>query len=89
MPNQTTEVDSYLSVDPDSTIDPFLYWREEKRFPNLRKMALQLLAIPSTSSESERVFSVAGAVFSPKRMRLSLERLQDLTFCSINTKIYD
>uniref|UniRef100_A0A8R1IDS8 Reverse transcriptase domain-containing protein n=1 Tax=Caenorhabditis japonica TaxID=281687 RepID=A0A8R1IDS8_CAEJA len=35
----------------------------EKRFPNSQKLALQLLAFPSTSSESERVFSVAGAIF--------------------------
>uniref|UniRef100_A0A8R1IAR8 Uncharacterized protein n=1 Tax=Caenorhabditis japonica TaxID=281687 RepID=A0A8R1IAR8_CAEJA len=26
-----SEVDSYISVDPDSNIDPFLYWREETR----------------------------------------------------------
>ncbi|CAI2347053.1 unnamed protein product [Caenorhabditis sp. 36 PRJEB53466] len=82
------EVDSYLSTPPDSSTDPFLYWRLDQSHPNLKNMAIRLLAIPATSSESERVFNVSGAIFSPRRMRICSDRLQDLTFCSINTKLY-
>jgi hypothetical protein len=57
----------------DSTIIPPQYWRRPDvcaRFPTLSLMAMDILAIPAMSAEPERIFSLAGNVFSARRNRL-------------------
>jgi hypothetical protein len=40
--------------------DPFEWWRQrEKDIPRLARMAYDLLSIPSTACECERIFSLA------------------------------
>ena len=58
----TEELEQYLA---EKTVkrksNPLHWWREnDKRFPQLSKVARCLLNIPATSTPSERVFSVAG-----------------------------
>ena len=58
----TEELEQYLA---EKTVkrnsNPLSWWREnDKRFPQLSKVARCLLNIPATSTPSERVFSVAG-----------------------------
>ena len=52
-------------------VDILAWWvTNERVFPNLSKMALDILSIPSTSAPSERLFSDAGQVVTERRNRL-------------------
>ncbi|KAF1748646.1 hypothetical protein GCK72_025113 [Caenorhabditis remanei] len=82
------ELDEYLRTPPISTSDPYDYWRSKTDLPELKKLAHKYLSIPSTSSESERLFSLSGLVCTPKRSSLKPETLDQLTFCSANLKIF-
>ncbi len=63
-------------VGPDGTAkkefnSPLLWWKEnQNKYPVLAKLARMYLAIPATSTPSERVFSVASKVISKFRNRL-------------------
>jgi hypothetical protein len=46
----------------------------------LAKVALRLLAIPTRSAPSERVFSIAGITIAKEQSRLSPENAGDLVF---------
>ena len=46
--------------------------------PKLSALAKRILAVPATSTSSERLFSHAGNIFTEKRTRLSAEKLDDL-----------
>ncbi|XP_053597533.1 uncharacterized protein LOC128668478 [Microplitis demolitor] len=49
--------------------DPLLWWREEKnKYPRSSTMARRYLAIPCTSAESERLFSIAGDIVTDKQV---------------------
>ena len=56
------EVDKYFLVSRISTTSSPLEWwaRKEKQFPRLAKLAKTYLAVPATSTPSERIFSLAG-----------------------------
>ena len=56
-------------------------WLEEtqqKRYPNLSKMALDLLSIPAMSSDPERLFSRAKITVTDRRNKLRIEVIQAL-----------
>lgn len=60
-------------------VDPLEWWKKEApKFPTLAGFARQYLAVPATSTESERMFSLAGAVVSPMRTRLGPARVNEL-----------
>jgi hypothetical protein len=60
-------------------IDPLEWWKTEApKFPLLAGFARHYLAVPATSTESERMFSLAGAVVSPMRTRLGPARVNEL-----------
>ena len=55
----------------ESFENPLKFWlAKESLFPNLCKVALQILCIPATSCEPERTFSLSGNVVNDKRSRL-------------------
>ena len=57
-------------------MDQLEWWRHhEAQFPLLSKIVKVVFPIPAASSKSERVFSVAGNVVTPKRARLKVEDL--------------
>ena len=61
VPAKTSEVDEYeywegLPKIKDN-ISELKYWREEERFVGPSKMAFELLSIPASSAEVERLFS--------------------------------
>ena len=59
--------------------DPLQWWVKRKSdYPNLWKMARDLLGIPATSTPSERIFSRAGDLYRKKRNRLLGETAQAL-----------
>lgn len=67
--------------------DLLAYWNSRKEaFPNLSVLAKALLCIPVTSTQSERVFSVAGLAFTAKRSRLNPIRVNKIIFIHDNYK---
>ena len=72
------EVTSYCALSPmDADIDILKWWKENsKLFPNLSKMAGELLSIPGTSVPSERVNSEARELLPYTRNRLGPEKIE-------------
>ena len=63
------------------------FWQEQSnggKFPKLTRIATQLLAIPATSTASERVFSVCGNILTERRCRMQPETLEKLLFLKYN-----
>ena len=66
----------YEKVIPDapSDIDQLNWWENhQEALPLLAFLVRVVIAIPVASSKSERVFSVAGNVVTPKRASLARE----------------
>ena len=64
---------------------PLEYWKRSKdRFPALIPVARAFLSAPSTSVDSERLFSAAALVLNEKRNRLSAEKTEKLLFIKYN-----
>ena len=88
----TKEIDSYLSTnsldlisDSGLETDPLAWWRDHCRdFPLLAKRAKKYLCIQASSSASERLFSKAGLVITPKRTQLKPEKANMLIFLAEN-----
>ena len=73
---------SSLQNDP-----PLLWWKaNERRFPILSKIAKKVLAIPATSTPTERLFSTAGLICNKKRARLLAENVDTLVFLHQNRR---
>ena len=72
----------YLQEECKIVENPLEWWKlNQKRFPRLLAMALETLAIPASSSESERTFSQARITYGLNRHSLgnaTVERLQTL-----------
>ncbi|CAD6216246.1 GSCOCG00012873001-RA-CDS [Cotesia congregata] len=68
--------------------NPLVWWGSKKhKFPFLAKLAKKYLYIPAASTPSERVFSTAGNVISPKRSCLSSQSANLLIFLYQNREI--
>lgn len=53
------------------------WWRlHAERFPRLSRMAVDILSVPASSSECERVFSLSKLVITSQRHRMTAETLQ-------------
>ena len=72
------EVSSYCALSPmDEDMDILKWWKDNsKLFPNLSKMARELLAIPGTAVPSERVNSEAREKLPYTRNRLGPEKIE-------------
>ena len=86
----TEELQQYLA---EKTVkrksNPLSWWREnDKRFPQLSKVARCLLNIPATSTPSERVFSVAGLTVNKLRSSLKPKNVDSLVFLNKNLKLF-
>uniref|UniRef100_A0AAV2JGN2 HAT C-terminal dimerisation domain-containing protein n=1 Tax=Knipowitschia caucasica TaxID=637954 RepID=A0AAV2JGN2_KNICA len=70
------------------TLDnPLQRWaRNERRFPRLARLSKTYLAIPATSSPSERIFSLAGNTITRQRASLHPAHVDELIFLHENTK---
>jgi len=84
--NESREVDIYLSMNPISILsNPLQWWRTNQgSLKILSLIAKDLLAIPATSSASERVFSKSGHIVSRKRSALASKNVDVLVFLSEN-----
>lgn len=85
-PKATNEVEEYLKEDMISFNQcPFNWWLNKKdKYPILAKIARIHLAIPATSTSSERLFSDAGNLLSAKRTRINSELFKSLMFLKRN-----
>ena len=57
------------------------WWLQETQqqiYPNLSKLALDILSIPAMSAEPERVFSGTKLIITDSRNRLSMQMIQAL-----------
>ncbi|XP_025204441.1 zinc finger BED domain-containing protein 1-like [Melanaphis sacchari] len=68
--------------------DPFEWWKShEKKYPLVAMAAKKFLSIPATSVSSERCFSTAGNVVTPKRNSLAPENVNMLIFLYQNRQL--
>src|SRR5690349_7387549 len=70
--------------------NPYAYWKNPEnaaRFPILRSLAYAYLSAPATSTESERMFSGAGLIYSIHRQSMSDRTLQKLLFLHMNVDL--
>ncbi|KAG9185089.1 hypothetical protein G6011_03036 [Alternaria panax] len=69
-----------LPRDHPHAIDPIAYWLSlSTEYPNLSRMALDILSIPAASADCERLFSEVGDMLEPKRRKLSGQLTAALT----------
>ena len=74
------EVDSYLACVQKSD-DLLLYWQsKETTWPKLSASAKLILAVPATSTSSERSFSTAGRTLEKRRSQLKPSSVDGLMF---------
>lgn len=89
-PKATDEVEEYLREDKIPFEQcPFNWWLNKKnKYPVLAKMVRIFLAIPATSTSSERLFSDAGNLLTSKRTRIDSELFKRMMFLKRNaTKV--
>jgi hypothetical protein len=58
---------------------PVKYWQQlQSRYPNLSRLAIDVLTIPASSSDCERMLTDLGDLLEPKRRNISAELLAAL-----------
>ena len=66
------------------------WWKNhQESLPILSNLAKMYLAIPAASSKSERVFSCAGSIVTPRRTRLSNAKVEMLVVLNQNFSLID
>ncbi|XP_057694491.1 zinc finger BED domain-containing protein 4-like [Corythoichthys intestinalis] len=80
------QVQTYLMEQPcNRKSNPLQYWKQNaSRFPPLADVAAKFLCAPSTSVDSERLFSAVSNILDEKRNRLSADRVEMLIFLKKN-----
>lgn len=66
-------------MDLDELFNPREWWQEttqRKVYPNLSRMALDLLSIPAMSAEVERLFSSCKITITDRRNRIGIEAVE-------------
>ena len=85
------EVQAYIrdaSANGDTT-DPLLWWRvNRKQYPRISLAARKWLSVCSTSTPSERVFSICGIVDLAKRNRMNGNAIAAQVFLYSNNRLY-
>lgn len=84
------QIETYLAERTIHRVEsPFEYWGKNKeRFPSLATTAAKFLSAPSTSVDSERLFSTASNILDEKRNRLSGDHVETLIFLKKNLPMY-
>ena len=81
-PNNTTDIDRYLSVETipfedNEDFDILEWWKKQQiKYPVLSIIARDVLTVPVSTVSSEAVFSAGGRVVRKKRCNLSLEAIE-------------
>ena len=85
------EVDQYLDsglVPEDNEFNVLNWWKRNRDYPTLKRIAKDILAIPVSSVASESAFSMGGRVVSAHRSRLHSQLVEAL-MCSQNWMVAD
>jgi hypothetical protein len=79
-------IDEYARlIRSNEYLDSLLFWKcHQVKFPTLAKLALKFLGVPASSASVERMFSIAGHIFSNKRRRCSARVFENLVFLKLN-----
>lgn len=65
--------------------NPLQWWASNQgRFPRLANLSRKYLAVPATSTPSERIFSLAGNTITRKRASLHPAHVDALVFLHVN-----
>jgi hypothetical protein len=65
-----------VTKDSYAAVHPIKYWVGLRdRYPNLARMAIDVLSIPASSCECERMFSELGDLLEPRRRQISPQLL--------------
>jgi len=79
------EMVQYEQLNVEKDADILIWWKVlEPNFPLLSKFSRKYLAVPATSTESERLYSLAGLVISYLRTCLTGEHAEWLIFLGMN-----
>jgi hypothetical protein len=80
------EFDDYLKMAKPQKNSCILEWWKinSSRLPSLSKLARSYLAIPASSTSSERMFSIAGNIINCRRTNLTSETVNKLVFVRDN-----
>ena len=80
------EMERYIKQETiDGDDDPLVWWKYRVRdFPLLNKLARKYLAVPASSSPSERLFSKAGQIVTSQRAQLKPDQANMLVFLAEN-----
>ena len=83
-----SDIERYLMEAPAPlSTDPVIWWRDNQtRFQKVSCSARRYLGSPPSSVESERLFSIGGNIYSPKRNRLTAENGETLMFLNFNLR---
>jgi len=66
-------------------MDPFVFWTASGgKYPNLAKVAFDILTIPVSSASVERMFSKSGLSCLGRKNRLSFENLENKVIVRMN-----
>ncbi len=79
--NVRSELEFYLeeTAFPDcKEFDILNFWKADLKYPTLRKIAKDILAIPVSTVASESAFSMSGRVVSPHRSSLHVDSVEAL-----------
>lgn len=84
------QIETYLAVKTiHRSESPFEYWGKNKEwFPSLATTAAKFLSTPSTSVDSESIFSTASIILNEKRNRLSGDHVETPIFLKKNLPMY-
>ena len=84
-------LDEYIrTISEQQHKDALLFWKTYERvFPYLAKLARKYLSVQASSAAVERMFSIAGHIFSCKRRRLVIKFFSDLLLLKLNETLID
>lgn len=74
------DFDRYIEIPNDVHISSSLEWWKKNKslYPDLAKMARDVLAVPASSSSVERMFSISGKIATWQRNRLNPRTIRNL-----------
>ena len=83
-----TYIQEAAVVETDEIFHSIQYWKNNhKRFKFLSIIAVEILGIPASSGQLERIFSTATDILSAKRNRLHSSLFQKLLFIKRNSVV--
>jgi hypothetical protein len=78
-PNLEDEYKRYCASEYTYDVDPRAWWLEKTQqisYPNLSRLALDILSIPAMSADPERLFSSAKLLISDLRNKLGMDIIE-------------